>query len=177
MSQLYVPARVPLIDPKTGIVTEQWERFFERIAQAVPASGAGTVNGPALSTDNAIARWDGITGTLLQNSGITIADGASGTLSGTNTGNQNLFETIAVSGQSNVVADSPTDTLTLAAGSNVTITTNATTDTITIAASSSGGTVTTTGSPTTGVLTKFSGATSITDADAAAVSAALDLLP
>lgn len=46
----------------------------------------------------------------------------------------------------------------------------------TLSASGSGGTVTTTGSPTTGVLTKFSGATSITDADAAAVSAALDLL-
>lgn len=50
-------------------------------------------------------------------------------------GSQNLFETIVVSGQSNVVADSATDTLTLTAGSNVTITTNATTDTVTIAAS------------------------------------------
>jgi hypothetical protein len=43
------------------------------------------------------------------------------------------FSTIAVSGQSNVVADSNTDTLTLVAGSNVTITTNATSDSITIA--------------------------------------------
>lgn len=47
------------------------------------------------------------------------------------------FNTIAVSGQSDVVADSAADTLTLAAGSNITITTNATTDTITIAASGS----------------------------------------
>ncbi len=47
----------------------------------------------------------------------------------------NVFKTIAVSGQSDVVADSDTDTLTLAAGSNVTITTNASTDTITVAAS------------------------------------------
>ena len=47
-------------------------------------------------------------------------------------GSQNLFSTIAVSGQSDVVADSTTDTLTLAAGSNVTITTDASTDTITI---------------------------------------------
>lgn len=44
------------------------------------------------------------------------------------------FKTVAVSGQSDVVADSPTDTLTLAAGSNVTLTTNAGTDTITITA-------------------------------------------
>lgn len=46
------------------------------------------------------------------------------------------FKTIAVSGQSSVVADSTTDTLTLVAGTNVTITTDAATDTITIAAAS-----------------------------------------
>jgi hypothetical protein len=50
-----------------------------------------------------------------------------------------VFKTIAVSGQSDVVADSVTDTLTLAAGANVTITTNASTDTITIASSGGGG--------------------------------------
>ena len=47
---------------------------------------------------------------------------------------QNLFSTIAVSGQNNVVADSTTDTLTLVAGSNMTITTNASGDSITFAA-------------------------------------------
>lgn len=75
-------------------------------------------------------------GTLATQSGTF-----SGTSSGTNTGDQNIFSTIAVSGQSNVVADSTSDTLTLVAGSNVTITTDASTDTITIAASGgSGGT-------------------------------------
>lgn len=59
-------------------------------------------------------------------------------LAGTNTGDQNLFGTIAVAGQGNVVADTTNDTLTLVAGSNVSITTNATTDTITINATSSG---------------------------------------
>ena len=44
------------------------------------------------------------------------------------------FKTIAVSGQNNIVADSATDTLTIAAGSNVTLTTNDSTDTLTIAA-------------------------------------------
>ena len=53
---------------------------------------------------------------------------------------QNLFETIAVSGQSNIVADGTTDTLTFAAGSNMTISTNASTDTVTFSASTSGGT-------------------------------------
>ncbi len=53
-------------------------------------------------------------------------------LSGTNTGDQLVFKTISVSGQSDVVADTTTDTLTLVAGTGVTITTNASTDTITI---------------------------------------------
>jgi hypothetical protein len=50
----------------------------------------------------------------------------------------NSFETIVVAGQSSVVADSATDTLTLVAGSNITITTNDSTDTITIAAAGGG---------------------------------------
>lgn len=61
------------------------------------------------------------------------------TVTGINTGDQNLFSTIAVSGQSNIVADSTSDTLTLVAGTNITITTNATTDTITINSTGGGG--------------------------------------
>jgi len=75
--------------------------------------------------------------------------GASGTrdattyLRGDNTwaagsGGGDSFATIAVAGQSSVVADSATDTLTLVAGSNITITTDAGTDTITIAAAGGG---------------------------------------
>lgn len=62
-----------------------------------------------------------------------------GNTSGTNTGDQNLFGTIAVSGQSDVVADSTNDTLTFVAGSNITLTTNAGSDSITISASGGGG--------------------------------------
>lgn len=51
---------------------------------------------------------------------------------------RNMFSTIAVSGQSNVVADSPTDVLTLAAGTGITLTTDANNDTITIASSGGG---------------------------------------
>jgi hypothetical protein len=57
-------------------------------------------------------------------------------LAGTNTGDQNLFSTIAVSGQIDVVADTTSDTLTLVAGSNITITTDAATDSVTISAPS-----------------------------------------
>ena len=57
----------------------------------------------------------------------------SGTVALTSDLADGIFKTISVSGQDNVVADNTTDTLTLAAGSNVTITTNASSDTITIA--------------------------------------------
>ena len=63
----------------------------------------------------------------------TISSGGGGTVS-------EAFKNIAVSGQTNIVADSATDTLTFAAGSNITLTTTPGTDTLTIAAS--GGEVT-----------------------------------
>jgi len=72
-------------------------------------------------------------GTLATQSGTF-----SGTSSGTNTGDQNLFGTIAVSGQSSVVADAASDTLTVVAGTNISITTDAATDTITITNTASG---------------------------------------
>ena len=196
------------------------------------ASGAGS--GDVLSSgggyvDNAIIRYDGTTGTIIQNSSATISDaglltatsfsgggaaltalnateltsgtipnarfpatlpavsganltalpatlpaasgvnltalnateltsgtvpvlrlGASGTrnattyLRGDNTwatvaggGASDSFATIAVAGQSSVVADSATDTLTLVAGTGITITTDAGTDTVTITNSGS----------------------------------------
>ena len=73
---------------------------------------------------------------------ITIAGGSS----------QDTFRTIAVAGQSDVVADSATDTLTLVAGSNMTITTNAGSDTITFASSGGGG-----GGTDVGITTNLSG--------------------
>lgn len=54
-----------------------------------------------------------------------------------NTSVPNTFSTVAVSGQSNVVADTSADTLTLIAGSGIGITTNATNDSITITNTSS----------------------------------------
>ena len=63
---------------------------------------------------------------------LSFANPSSGTVTET-------FKTISVSGQDNVVADAATDTLTFAAGSNMTITTNASSDTITFASSGGGG--------------------------------------
>ena len=221
------------------------------------ASGAGT--GDVLSAgggyvDNAIIRYDGVTGTIIQNSSATISDaglltatsfsgagssitalnateltsgtvpdarfpatlpaasgvnltalnatqltsgtvpvlrlGASGTrdattyLRGDNTwatvaggGASDSFATIAVAGQTSVVADSATDTLTLVAGSNITITTNAGTDTITIASAS--GVTTLDGlsdvvitSASNGQVLKYNGSNWVNDTDATSAGSA-----
>ena len=66
---------------------------------------------------------------------------------------QDVFKNIAVSGQSNVVADSSSDTLTLVAGTNVTLTTDANTDSITINATGGGG-------DAVGTIVAWSGSTS-----------------
>lgn len=62
----------------------------------------------------------------------------SGTSSGTNTGDQNLFSTFIVAGQSNVVADSTSDSVTFIAGAGMTITTDASSDSITFTATATG---------------------------------------
>jgi hypothetical protein len=82
-----------------------------------------------------------------------------------------IFKTIAVAGQSDVVADAYDDTLTLVAGTNVTITTNASTDTITINSTDQYvGTVTSvaTTAPITGGTITTTGTIGITQSGAAA---------
>lgn len=66
---------------------------------------------------------------------ISAADGVSGDPEITNTdlgSSQNIFKSIAVSGQTTITANSNTTTLTAAAGTNVSLTTNNTTKTLTI---------------------------------------------
>ena len=80
--------------------------------------------------------------TLVAGSNMTITTNASGDTvtfaSSGSGGSQNLFSTFAVSGQSSVVADSTTDTLTLVAGTGITLTTDASADSITITNSATG---------------------------------------
>lgn len=87
-----------------------------------------TAGGNTLGASETLAFTAGSNVTITESGGaVTIA------ASGGGSGASVAFKTIAVSGQSDVVADAADDTLTLTAGSNVTITTNATSDTITIA--------------------------------------------
>lgn len=68
-------------------------------------------------------------------SGKLLSSDGNGNLSWTAAGSTpNVFQTISVSGQSDVVSDQESDTLTFVAGTNVTITTNAGSDQITISA-------------------------------------------
>ncbi len=111
-----------------------------------PAGGGGEVNQNAFSniavSGQSTVEADTKTDTLnlVAGSNMTITTNASGdsitfASTGGGGGSQNVFSTIAVSGQNNVVADSTTDTLTLVAGSNMTITTNSSGDSITFASS------------------------------------------
>ena len=80
-------------------------------------------------TDGQSLVWDA-TNNYWKNA--TVSGGGGGTVT-------EAFKTFAVSGQSDIVADGPTDTLNVAAGSNITLTTDATTDTLTIASTGGGG--------------------------------------
>ena len=92
-----------------------------------------------LLTEEAVE--DYVNGLIVAGANITKTyDDAAGTLTIAATGGAaNAFSTIAVSGQSNVVADAATDTLTLVGGTGMTLTTNAGSDTITFASSGSSG--------------------------------------
>ena len=90
-------------------------------------AGSGDVSGPGSATDNAVVRWDGTSGQLVQNSGVTINDSGdlaannfsgthSGTSSGTNTGDQTIALTgdVTGSGTGSFAATIANDAVTLA---------------------------------------------------------------
>jgi len=119
------------------------------VRTTIGAQASGTYSTLAYKTiavsgqDNVVADAADDTLTFAAGTGITLTTTAgTDTLTITNSATgANAFGTIAVSGQDNVVADSTGDTLTLAAGSNITLTTTAGSDTVTIAAGSSGHTI------------------------------------
>ncbi len=109
------------------------------------ASGSGTV------TDVSVVSANGFAGTVATSTttpAITLTTTVTGIIKGNGTAlsaatsgvdyTALAFKTISVSGQSDIVADTAADTLTIVEGSNITITTNAGTDTLTIASTASG---------------------------------------
>ena len=107
-------------------------KLFHSNTNRLETTGAGvTIAGIATATS--FVKTGGTSSQYL------MADGSVTTSGGGGGGASEAFKTIAVSGQSDVVADSATDTLTLVAGNNMTITTNASGDSITFASSGGGG--------------------------------------
>ena len=105
---------------------------------------ANTFNTISISGQpNIVANSFSDTLTLIAGSNITLTanssvDSITISAAGGGGSSSNTFGTIAVSGQSSIVADGSTDTLTLVAGSNIVLTTNAASDSITISASGGG---------------------------------------
>jgi len=76
---------------------------------------------------------DVVGGTGISTTGGPVTTTGTITVNNTDPGSaQNIFKNVAVSGQSDIVADTNNDTLTVAAGTGISVTTNATTDTLTI---------------------------------------------
>jgi hypothetical protein len=107
------------------------------------ASFDGSANASITATiaANSVALGTDTTGNyvadLTAGSGISVSGGGSETANITVTNSdkgssQNIFKNVAVVGQSDIVADTNDDTLTVASGTGISITTNATTDTLTI---------------------------------------------
>ena len=113
-----------------------------------PVAGSGADTNIGITRTNAavtVTSSSGSDGTILaadaSNAGVFTAANFTklAAITGTNTGDQNIFKNVAVAGQSTVVADTTNDTLTLIAGTNITLTTNALTDSVTITAAGGGG--------------------------------------
>lgn len=108
----------------------------QRSTLGAAASGAAGSSGLTMATSRLLGRVTSGTGAIEE---ISLGTNLSFSGSTLNASESNAFGTITVAGQSDVVADSASDTLTLVAGSGVSLTTNATTDTITITATGSSG--------------------------------------
>ena len=148
--------------PDPGATAGTTKFLREDATWVVPAGGGGSVDDTAFASS-----WNGVTTTAPSKNAVhdwgvtfdTDYDGlpdkvdvsgpailkvtdAAGTLAAATADTDytgSAFKNVKVTGQSDVVADSPADNLTLVAGSNVTLTTDGSTDTVTIAASGGGG--------------------------------------
>ena len=117
--------------------------FPSTTSQPTDGSFTHTASGITWAWDGTTWNAQGVTGTytlptassnvlggVKVGSNLTIS--GDGTLAAQTGASVNCFSTIQVSGQNNITADSNSDTLTFAAGTNVTLATNASSDTITI---------------------------------------------
>lgn len=156
-----IPRDEEFLNRKLG---SRGEIFYDRDSNSLRLYNGSTAGGISLAKADL---------TNIPNA-VFLAKAAAAGVSGSGTAS-NSFATIVVAGQSNVVADSAADTLTLVAGNNITISTNAGSDTITISSTGSGAGASTlddltdvviTGTPTIGQVLKYNGTNWINDTDA-----------
>jgi len=102
-------------------------------SQDVTLTATVAANNVELGTDTTgdyVATIGGTDGVSITGAGT---EGRAVTIANTDKGSsQNIFKTVAVAGQSDIVADTNNDTLTIASSTGISLTTNATTDTLTI---------------------------------------------
>jgi hypothetical protein len=94
------PTSVNLVDGELAINITDGKLYYKdntgTVKLLASSSGAaGDVVGPASATDNAIARFDGTTGKLIQNSAVTIAD-TTGNMTGVGTLSSGAITTTGV---------------------------------------------------------------------------------
>jgi hypothetical protein len=105
-----VPTAGNLVPGELAINITDGKLYYENNSGVVTllasSSGAsGDVVGPASATDNAIARFDGTTGKLIQNSAVTIGDTGNTVISGTDNSNAMLQITQLGTGNALLVED------------------------------------------------------------------------
>ena len=123
----------------TGVVNGALTLYYNNSAKlATTNSGVQTTGTVNVNGAFALPTADGSSNQVLQTDGSGTVSWATVSASNSSGLVSETFKNILVSGQSNIVADSATDSLTIAAGSGITLTTNAGTDTLTITNSAVG---------------------------------------
>ena len=80
------PARAPIVDPKTGVLTLAGRDFLERLLGRTGGAGDQTilkVRGGTISVDKSVIRFDGSTSESFQGSNVVIDDSDNMTVPGT----------------------------------------------------------------------------------------------
>ena len=123
----------------TGAVNGALTLYYDNSAKlATTSTGVQTTGTVNVNGAFALPTSDGSSNQVLQTDGSGNVSWATVSASNSSGLVSEAFKNILVSGQSNIVADSATDSLTFAAGSGITLTTNAGTDTLTITNSAVG---------------------------------------
>ena len=126
-------------DTDTGVLFVYYTTWLQPASSGAGGGASDTFSTISVDGSNTIVADGTSTLNLVAGSNINLVSDSNSntiTISAVADGGQitpNSFTTMLVSGQSSITADSPTDTLTFAAGEGIQLTTNEGTDTITIA--------------------------------------------